>query len=86
MYDRFAKDAEAEGFRELAARFRKIGEIKNPMKRVTVICSVILKCKSFLKKATRSCGNAAFADILKLAKKLRIFAYFEARKENYQFN
>ena len=28
MYDRFAKDAEAEGFPELAARFKRVGEIE----------------------------------------------------------
>lgn len=34
MYEGFAKTAEEEGFPELAAKFRKVGEIENIMKNV----------------------------------------------------
>ena len=38
MYARFAKDAEEEGFTELAEKFRKVALLKKLMKNDTVSC------------------------------------------------
>lgn len=38
MYATFAKEAEEEGFTELAAQFRAVAEIEKRMKKDTVLC------------------------------------------------
>ena len=38
MYARFAKEAEGEGFAELAEKFRMVADIEKVMKSVTALC------------------------------------------------
>ena len=61
MYEGFAKTAEEEGFPELAAKFRAVGETT---KRDIVHFLKILKPHRYLKRAKLRYGNAVTADIL----------------------
>ena len=65
MYESFAKTAEEEGFHELAAKFRAVGEIeKHHEERDIVLFLRISKLHRYLKKVKLRYGNAVTADIL----------------------
>ena len=70
MYDRFAKDAEEEGFKALAAQFRLVGAIEKAEE-------TMWECRNcghlvMGKKAPQTCPTC-----------LHPQSYFEVRKENY---
>ncbi|WKY47622.1 ferritin family protein [Eubacteriaceae bacterium ES3] len=91
MYDRFAKDAEEEGFPELAERFRKVGAIEKAHEaRYRYLLDNVEMQKVFEKSdevmwECRVCGH------LVMGKKAPDYCpvchysqvYFEVRKENY---
>ena len=91
MYDRFAKDAEAEGFPELAARFRRVGEIEKAHEaRYRYLLDNIEMQKVFEKSdevmwECRVCGHLVIGkkapEICPVCKYSQV--YFEVRKENY---
>ena len=91
MYDRFAKDAEAEGFPELAARFRRVGEIEKAHEdRYRYLLKNIEMQKVFEKSdevmwECRVCGHLIIGkkapDICPVCSYSQV--YFEVRKENY---
>ena len=63
MYDRFAKEAEEEGFTDLAARFRMVAEIeKSHEERYRALLKNV-EMQKFLKNPRLPCGNAAIAGI-----------------------
>ena len=64
MYEGFAKTAEEEGFPELAAKFRAVGEIEKHHEKDIVHFLRILKLHRYLKRAKLRYGNAVTADIL----------------------
>lgn len=91
MYVEFAKDAEAEGFPELAKRFRRIGAIeKAHEERYRALLKNIEKQRVFEKSEEimwecRVCGHLVtdkkapeVCPVCKFAQ-----SYFEVRKENY---
>lgn len=47
MYDQFAKEAEEEGFTELAAKFRMVGAVENPTKRDIRNCWTMLRTERY---------------------------------------
>ena len=91
MYESFAKDAEAEGFPELAAKFRAVGKIeKAHEERYRALLNNIEMQKVFEKSEEtmwecRNCGH------LVMGKKAPVVcpvcahpqSFFEVRKENY---
>ncbi|MBE7015199.1 MAG: rubrerythrin family protein [Ruminococcaceae bacterium] len=91
MYDRFAKEAEEEGFTELAAKFRLVAAIeKTHEERYRALLSNVEMNKVFEKSEEtiwecRNCGH------LVMGKKAPEIcptcahpqSYFEVRKENY---
>ncbi|NLJ89094.1 MAG: rubrerythrin family protein [Epulopiscium sp.] len=91
MYDRFAKDAEAEGFPELAEKFRKVAEIeKAHEERYRKLLRNIEKKQVFEKTEEtmwecRVCGHLVTAnkapDVCPVCKYAQSF--FEVRAENY---
>lgn len=91
MYDRFAKDAEAEGFPELAARFRRVGEIEKAHEaRYRYLLSNVEMQKVFEKSEEvmwecRICGHLVIGkkapEVCPVCKYSKV--YFEVRKENY---
>jgi rubrerythrin len=91
MYDRFAKDAEAEGFPELAARFRRIGVIeKAHEERYRALLKNIEMQQVFEKSdetiwECRICGHLVMGkkapEVCPVCKYSQV--YFEVRKENY---
>ena len=91
MYDRFAKDAEAEGFPELAARFRRVGEIEKAHEaRYRYLLNNIEMQKVFEKREEvmwecRVCGHLVIGkkapEVCPVCKYSQV--YFEVRKENY---
>lgn len=91
MYDRFAKDAEAEGFPELAARFKRVGEIEKAHEaRYRYLLNNIEMQKVFEKSEEvmwecRVCGHLVIGkkapEICPVCKYAQV--YFEVRKENY---
>ncbi|MGF7184248.1 rubrerythrin/NAD-dependent dihydropyrimidine dehydrogenase PreA subunit [Desulfitispora alkaliphila] len=91
MYDRFAKEAEEEGFGELAERFRKVAAIeKAHEERYRTLLENVKKQKAFEKSEDtnwecRVCGHLLvdkkapeFCPVCKYSQ-----SYFEVRKENY---
>ena len=91
MYDGFAKDAEAEGFPELAAKFRRAAAIeKEHEKRYRALLSNVEMQQVFEKSEEaiwecRICGHLVMG---KKAPKVCPMcgysqSYFELRKENY---
>ena len=58
MYDRMAKEADEEGFHDLAERFRKVGAIEKHMKSVTLLSSTTSRCRKYLRSLRRQCGSA----------------------------
>lgn len=91
MYDRFAKDAEEEGFPELAARFRRVGEIEKAHEaRYRYLLNNIEMQKVFEKSEEvmwecRVCGHLVIGKkapaVCPVCKYSQV--YFEVRKENY---
>ncbi len=91
MYDRFAKDAEREGFLELAMRFRRVGEIeKSHEERYRKLLSNVQMQKIFEKGEEtmwecRICGHLIMGkkapEVCPVCKYSQ--SYFEVRKENY---
>lgn len=91
MYERFAKDAEAEGFPELAARFKRVGEIEKAHEaRYRYLLNNIEMQKVFEKSdevmwECRVCGHLVIGkkapEVCPVCKYSQV--YFEVRKENY---
>ena len=91
MYDQFAKDAEEEGFVELAAQFRMVAAIeKTHEERYRKLLSNIEMQKVFEKSEEiiwecRNCGHLIIGkkapELCPVCKHPR--SYFEQRKENY---
>lgn len=91
MYARFAKDAEEEGFPELAARFRRVGEIeKSHEARYRYLLNNVEMQKVFEKSEEvmwecRVCGHLVMGkkapEVCPVCKYSQV--YFEVRKENY---
>ncbi len=91
MYDRFAKDAEAEGFTALAARFRRVAAIeKSHEERYRALLKNIEMQQVFEKSEEtmwecRICGHLVIGKkapgICPVCKYTQ--SYFELRKENY---
>ncbi len=91
MYDGFAKDAEAEGFTELAARFRRVAAIeKAHEERYRALLKNVEMQKVFEKSEEimwecRICGHLVIGkkapEVCPVCKFSQSF--FEARKENY---
>lgn len=91
MYDAFAKDAEEEGFVELAAKFRMVGAIeKAHEERYRKLLNNIDLQAVFAKSEIqmwecRNCGHLVMGkqapDVCPVCAHPR--AYFELRKENY---
>ncbi|HZJ78423.1 MAG TPA: ferritin family protein [Clostridia bacterium] len=91
MYDRFAKDAEEEGFKELAAKFRRVGAIeKAHEERYLALLNNIEMQKVFEKSEEimwecRVCGHLVIGkkapQVCPVCKYSQ--SYFEVRKENY---
>lgn len=91
MYERMAKEAEAEGFAELAARFRGVAAIeKSHEERYRTLLNNVETKKVFEKSGVqiwecRNCGHIAVG--LKAPEVCPVCnhpqSYFEVRKENY---
>ena len=91
MYDNFAKDAEAEGFHDLAAQFRGVAAIeKTHEERYRALLANVEEKKVFEKAGVtvwecRNCGHlvmgTAAPDTCPVCNHPK--AYFEVRKENY---
>ena len=91
MYDRFAKDAEAEGFPELAEKFRKVGLVeKAHEERYRALLKNVEMRQVFEKGEEamwecRVCGHLVMGrkapEVCPICKNSKSF--FEVRKENY---
>ena len=91
MYDTFAKDAEAEGFHELAAQFRGVAAIeKAHEERYRALLANVEQKAVFEKSGVtvwecRNCGHlvmgTAAPELCPVCAHPK--AYFEVRKENY---
>ncbi|MDL2059699.1 rubrerythrin family protein [Mesosutterella sp. AGMB02718] len=91
MYDRMARDAEEEGFPELAARFRGVAAIeKNHEERYRKLLKNVEEKKVFEKSGVtvwecRNCGHIVIGtkapEVCPVCMHPRSF--FEVRKENY---
>ena len=91
MYERFAKEAEEEGFIELAAKFRLVGEIeKTHEERYRALLNNVEMKKVFEKSEMliwecRNCGHLVMGkkapQLCPVCKHPQSF--FEMRKENY---
>lgn len=91
MYERMARDAEEEGFHELAERFRKVGEIeKSHEERYRTLLKNVEMQKVFEKGEEaiwecRICGHLVIGrkapEVCPVCKYSKSF--FEVRKENY---
>ena len=91
MYDRFAKDAEAEGFPALAARFRRVAAIeKAHEERYRALLKNVEMQRVFEKGEEtmwecRICGHLVMGKKAPEVCPVCTYAqsYFEVRKENY---
>ncbi len=91
MYERMAKDAEEEGFPELAAQFRGVGEIeKMHEERYRALLNNIEAAEVFKKSGVTvwECRNCGHVVVGTEAPKVcpvcnHPQSYFEVRKENY---
>ena len=91
MYDRMAKDAEAEGFPELAAKFRGLAAIeKSHEERYRALLNNVETKQVFEKSGVqvwecRNCGHIVMGtkapEVCPVCNHPQ--AYFEVRKENY---
>ncbi len=91
MYDRFAKEAEEEGFTELAAKFKMVAEIeKSHEERYRKLLNNV-EMKAVFEKSDSimwECRNCGHLVISKKAPEIcpvcaHPQSFFEARKENY---
>ena len=91
MYDGFAKTAEKEGFPELAAKFRAVGEIeKHHEKRYRALLKNIETAQVFEKSEVKvwECRNCGHIVVGTKAPEVRPVcahpqSYFELHAENY---
>ena len=91
MYAGFAKDAEEEGFTELAAKFRKVAAIEKTHEERYLKLLNNVEMKAVFEKAEETmweCRNCGHLVIGKKAPEVcpvcaHPKAYFEVRKENY---
>lgn len=91
MYEDFAKDAEEEGFMEIAARFRMVGAIeKNHEERYRKLLDNVKSGKVFKKdgEVVWECRNCGHLYIGKEAPQIcpvcsHLQSFFEVREENY---
>ena len=91
MYDRFAKEAEEEGFAELAFKFRAVGAIEKAHEERYLKLLKNVEMQEVFKKAdqtTWECRNCGHLVIGKVAPAVcpvcnHPQSYFEVRKENY---
>lgn len=91
MYDRFAKDAEAEGFKDLAERFRKVAAIEKAHEERYRALLKNVETKQVFEKGElamwecRVCGHVVMGkkapEVCPVCKYSQSF--FEVRKENY---
>ena len=91
MYDQFAKEAEAEGFAELAAKFRMVGAVeKSHEERYQKLLENVKNGKVFTKDGEvmwecRNCGHLHFGkeapQICPVCEHLQSF--FQVKEENY---
>lgn len=63
MYDRMAKEAEEEGFTEIAAKFRGVAAIESIMRSVIANCLKTLMIKLYSHVRVNAFGSAVTADI-----------------------
>lgn len=91
MYDTFAKEAEEEGFKELAAKFRAVGRIeKTHEERYRTLLNNVEMNAVFEKAGERmwECRNCGHIVVGKAAPEIcpvcnHPRSYFEVREENY---
>lgn len=91
MYERFAKDAEEEGFDDLAAQFRAVGEIEKAHEERYLALLKNVEMQRVFEKCDEvmwECRNCGHLVIGKTAPELcpvciHPKSFFEVRKENY---
>ena len=91
MYDRFAKDAEEEGFKALAAQFRLVGAIEKAHEERYRALLKNVELKEVFEKSEETMWECRNCGHLIMGKKAPVVcpvcahpqAYFEVRKENY---
>lgn len=91
MYDRFAKDAEEEGFTELAERFRRVGEIEKAHEERYRALLKNVEMQQVFEKGEETMWECRVCGHLVMGKKAPQVcpvckfsqSYFEVRKENY---
>lgn len=91
MYDRFAKEAEEEGFKDLAVKFRAVGAIEKAHEERYLKLLHNVEMQEVFQKADQTmweCKNCGHLVIGKSAPAIcpvcaHPQSYFEVRKENY---
>jgi len=91
MYQRFAKDAEEEGFKELSIKFREVAKIEKTHEERYKKLLTNVQMKSVFEKSEETmwiCRNCGHIVIGKKAPEIcpvcaHPQSYFEVRKENY---
>ena len=91
MYDRFAKDAEEEGFSELAARFRRVAAIEKAHEERYRALLKNVEMQQVFEKGNETMWECRICGHLVMGKKAPEVcpvckyaqSYFEVRKENY---
>ncbi len=91
MYDRFAKEAEEEGFFDLAEKFRKVGEIEKAHEERYRALLKNIEMNAVFEKAEETMWECRNCGHLVMGKKAPEIcpvcahpqSYFEVRKENY---
>ena len=91
MYDRFAKDAEEEGFADLAEKFRKVGEIEKAHEERYRALLKNVEMQQVFEKGEETMWECRVCGHLVMGKKAPEVcpvcsfskSYFEVRKENY---
>ena len=86
MYEDFAKTAEAEGFKALAAKFRMVGEIeKHHEERYRALLKNVETAQVFEKSECRNCGHLVIGTKAPAACPVCAHkqSFFEVRSENY---
>ena len=91
MYDKFAKEAEEEGFFDLAEKFRKVGEIEKAHEERYRALLKNIEMQQVFEKAEETMWECRNCGHLVMGKKAPEIcpvcahpqSYFEVRKENY---
>ena len=91
MYDKFAKEAEEEGFFDLAEKFRKVGEIEKAHEERYRALLKNIEMNAVFEKAEETMWECRNCGHLVMGKKAPEIcpvcahpqSYFEVRKENY---